>query len=136
MSCSSDFKAINCLKLAIGTPKEVPIEKSFFSLSVRATSYSAAIFSSTAILSSGLSKSRNTCPFGDMRIDKTFCSGIFISETDPGVFTCTGSFFKNVEVSMKNVSKSTVTSLIAVISMNVDFLFTFIFGIIVYFFYK
>ena len=42
-----------------------------------------------------------------------------------------GSFFTNVEVSMKKVSSSTVTSLIAVISMNVLFFFIFALPIIV-----
>ena len=53
-----------------------------------------------------------------------------ISETEPGVVTVTGSFWMKVEVSMKKVSKSTVTSLIAVMSMNVLFLFTFTLAII------
>ena len=63
-------------------------------------------------------------------MDKIFVSGIFISETDPGVETITGSFFMNVEVSIKKVSSNTVTSLIAVMSMNVLFRFTFNLAII------
>jgi len=58
-----------------------------------------------------------------------FVSGILISDTEPGVLTWTGSFWMKVDVSMKNVSKSTVTSLMAVMSMNVLFLFTFTLGI-------
>ena len=44
-----------------------------------------------------------------------------------------GSGSTKVDVSMKKVSRSTVTSLIAVISMAVLFLFTFTFGIILLF---
>ena len=40
---------------------------------------------------------------------------------EDGVITVTGSFCKNVEVNMKKVSKRTVTSLIAVMSMRASF---------------
>jgi len=55
--------------------------------------------------------------------------GTLISETDEGVITVTGSFWRKVEVNMKKVSKRTVTSLIAVMSMRVLFLLIFTFPI-------
>ena len=67
----------------------------------------------------------NTFPVGSTKIETISVSGILISETDCGGFTCTGSFWINVEVSMKNVSNSTVTSLMAVMSINVDFFLIF-----------
>ena len=48
-----------------------------------------------------------------------------ISDTEAGVVTCTGSFFTNVDVNIKKVRSNTVTSLIAVISMNVSFFLIF-----------
>ena len=62
-------------------------------------------------------------------MERMFVSGILISETDEGVATTTGSFWIKVDVSMKKVSSSTVTSLIAVMSMNVLLRFTISLGI-------
>ena len=62
-------------------------------------------------------------------MDRMFVSGILISETDEGVATTTGSFCIKVDVSMKKVSSNTVTSLIAVMSMNVLLRFTISLGI-------
>ena len=67
----------------------------------------------------------NMLPSGSTNIERIFFSGILISETEAGVVTCTGSFFTNVDVSIKKVSNSTVTSLIAVMSMNVLFFLIF-----------
>lgn len=64
-------------------------------------------------------------PFGSTSIDKIFVSGIFISETEAGVVTVTGSFFTNVDVNMKKVSSKTVTSLIARHVDERTFLFDF-----------
>ena len=77
--------------------------------------------SKTACISCCLSRLINIFPSGSTRIWSTFVSGILISDTEAGVVTCTGSFFTNVEVNIKKVRSNTVTSLIAVISMNVLF---------------
>ncbi len=58
--------------------------------------------------------------------------GTFSSETEDGVYTMVGSFCRKVEVNMKKVSKRTVTSLIAVMSMRVLFLLIFTFPIFIY----
>ena len=47
-----------------------------------------------------------------------------------------GSFCKKVDVNMKKVSKSTVTSLIAVMSMNVLFLLILTFPILQFYFFE
>ena len=50
----------------------------------------------------------------------TLVSGTLISETDIGVVTVAGSFFMNVELIMKKVSSSTITSDIGVISIQMS----------------
>ena len=58
-------------------------------------------------------------------MEATLDVGTLIADTDHAVITVTGSFVRKVEVNMKKVSKRTVTSLIAVMSMSVLFLFIF-----------
>jgi hypothetical protein len=62
----------------------------------------------------------------EIRIVTRFSIGTFSSDTEDGVV---GSFARKVEVNMKKVSKRTVTSLIAVMSMRVLFLLIFTFPI-------
>ena len=62
---------------------------------------------------------------GLTKIVKTPFSGTLISDTDPGVLTFTGSFFTNVEVSMKKVSNRVITSDIGVISIQTSLFLIF-----------
>jgi hypothetical protein len=62
-----------------------------------------------------------------------FVSGILISDTEEGAETNIGSFCTKVDVNMKKVSRSTVTSLMAVMSIIVLFLLILILGMVVNF---
>ena len=75
----------------------------------------------------------NTFSFWSTSTVTKLLAGTACSEIEDGVFTTTGSFCKKVDVNMKNVSKSTVTSLIAVMSMSVLFLLIFTLPIFTYF---
>ena len=105
----------------IGTPKVWNNENFFISCGVNVTPYSFLIASNVAAMSVCLSRLIKILPSGSTRMDMMFVSGIFISEIDAGVTTWTGSFFTKLAVSMKKVSSSTVTSLMAVMSMNIFF---------------
>ena len=124
-SCFSDGRSRKVFILFIGTPKVDESANVFSCSGVKVTPYSSPIFSSTAFRSDCLSILMNILPSGSTNIERIFFSGILISETEAGVVTCTGSFFTNVDVSIKKVSNSTVTSLIAVMSMNVLFFLIF-----------
>ena len=58
-------------------------------------------------------------------------SGTLISEIEPGVMTFTGSFFTNVDVNMKKVSSSVITSDIGVMSIQMSLFLTFILPIVI-----
>ena len=77
--------------------------------------------STTLTRSLAFSMLMNTLPSLATLMVSTSFSGTLISETDPGVFTFTGSFFTNVDVNMKNVSRSTMTSDIGVMSIQTSF---------------
>ena len=110
----------------MGTPNGVGANLNLLTSSgVNVIPYASPIFSRTATRSSCLSMLMNTLPSLSTKIWRISVSGILISITEAGVETCIGSFWMKVDVSIKKVSKSTVTSLIAVMSMNVLCFFTF-----------
>ncbi|CCY65803.1 unknown [Prevotella sp. CAG:1124] len=84
-----------------------------------------------ASMSPGLSQPKNTLPLLSIRIVRTFLSVTLTSETEPGVTTLTASFFTNVDVNMKNVSSKTITSLIGVMSIQMDCLLIFTLPIVI-----